>query len=159
VHFDVSLEDLKSKDLSQGSGSLSTLRGTRIPMVSSKIAGKQTLRPDWPDRITVYCEVSPEAFDMDVSDDGMEPVLYRGDHVIVEPTMLPQPGDLVAVRVDGNEAAIVRKYKALEAATRRAKRPFELVPYNPDFASIASAKTRLEWLGVCIELRRSLKKP
>jgi SOS-response transcriptional repressor LexA len=154
IHFGVTMDDLKTKDLSQGSGLVSTLRGVRIPMVSSKVAGKSPIRPDYPDRITVYCNASPAAFAMDVCDDAMEPRLHKGDRVVVEPNLAPHPGNIVAVRVPDHDCAIVRKYRGLEPT--KGKRAFEVLPLVADFPTYSSRNTEMQWLGVCIERHESL---
>jgi SOS-response transcriptional repressor LexA len=151
--FDVTVDDLRLHDLSQLSG-VSTLRGIKIPMVSSKIAGKVKVGSDWPDRITIYRKVSPDAFAMDVSDGGMEPRVNKGDRVVVEPRIIPQPGYLVAVRVKDQDSAIVRKFKALEAT--KAKRHYELHPHDQDYRQYTTRNDEIQMLGVCVERHESL---
>jgi SOS-response transcriptional repressor LexA len=155
-HFDVTLEDLRFKNLSQSFGLPSTLRGIKIPMISSKIAGKQKIPADWPDKITVYRPVSPEAFAMDVCDDAMVPYLNKHDRVVIDPQLIPQPGNFVAARVNGEESAMVRRFKALEVT--KAKRHFELLPQNDDFPRYSSrnAEPKIQVLGVCVERHESL---
>jgi SOS-response transcriptional repressor LexA len=144
-HFGLSVEDLRYKDLSDQSALPQNLRGYRIPMVNSKVAGRQVITEQWPDWITVYFEASKQAFGMNVSDRAMEPRINQNDIVVVDAAVIPQPGQIVAARIDGVDDALVRIYRALEGSV--GKRPFELVPTNNYFPVIRKVGDNIAILG------------
>jgi SOS-response transcriptional repressor LexA len=147
-HFGVTVEALRYKDLSDQSALPQNLRGYRIPMVNSKTAGLQQITEQWPDSITVYFEVSKKAFAMNVYDRAMEPRLNQHDIVVIDASVIPQPGQLVAARVKNLDDAVVRIYRALEGV--EGKRPFELVPMNTYFPVIRSVDQTLQVLGTVV---------
>jgi SOS-response transcriptional repressor LexA len=147
-HFGVTVEALRYKDLSDQSALPQNLRGYRIPMVNSKVAGLQTITEQWPDSITVYFEVSKKAFAMNVYDKAMEPKLNQHDIVVVDAGVIPQPGQFVAARVKNTEDAIVRIYRALENG--QGKRPFELITLNTYFPVIRSTDQAISILGTVV---------
>jgi SOS-response transcriptional repressor LexA len=147
-HFGVTVEALRYKDLSDQSALPQNLRGYRIPMVNSKVAGLQPITEQWPDTIMVYFEVSKKTVAMNVSDKAMEPRLSEHDLILYDGLKIPQPGEIVAVRVEGMSDAIVRVYRALEGQV--AKRPYELVPVNNFFPVIRSADQKIIMLGTVV---------
>ena len=147
-HFGVTVEALRYKDLSDQSALPQNLRGYRIPMVNSKVAGLRPITEQWPDSITVYFEVSKKAFAMNVYDRAMEPKLNPHDIVVVDEFVIPQPGQLVAARIKGIEDALVRTYRSLEGGG--GKRPFELVPLNTFFPHLRSVDQTISILGTVV---------
>ena len=147
-YFKISTEDLRFKNLSDPSALPQHLRGVRIPMVNSKVAGLQRITNQWPETVLVYADVSPEAFAMDIYDRGMEPRLVMHDTVVIEPTIIPEPGQWVAARVQGIESAIIRVYKATEFT--QAKRHFSLLPLNENYSPLQSQTVDIRILGVAV---------
>lgn len=151
-HFETTVEDLRTKDLSDPSLTPLNLRGFRIAMINSKLAGLQAIHEQWPDSFTVNFEVSKKAFAVNVSDRAMEPELKLNDIVVVDPTIIPQPGQYVVVRVKGMDDAIVRLYRALDGG--QSKRPFELVPLSSFFPVIRSVDQLISMLGTVVWFSR-----
>lgn len=94
-------------------------------------------------------KISDKSFALRLFDTSMEPSICKGDDIIVDPTLEPRPADIVIAVVDGSYA--VRKYRA------KSKSSFELVPNNPDFATINNQESEIEIKGVVVEIRKFLR--
>jgi SOS-response transcriptional repressor LexA len=82
----------------------------------------------------------PNVFVVALEDDSMranpptgDASFRQGDLVTFDPDQSPKPGDFVLAHIDGQEAAIFRKYRprGMEAG----KAVYELMPLNGDFAT------------------------
>jgi SOS-response transcriptional repressor LexA len=136
-HFDLTVEDLKFKKLSDQTSSLpQNLKGYRVPMISARLAGLQEITDQWPDTVVVFFEVSKRAFAMSIADEAMAPLLQLSDVVIVDGDREATPGKLVAVRVEGEDQALVRTFKSVKPMG--AEPYFELVPLSQYFRTLRS---------------------
>lgn len=95
--------------------------------------------------------LSADAFVELVRDDSMAPDFKAGEALIVDPDREPTPGDYVVAEVRG--ASILRKYR--DRGTDSAGSRFELVPLNPDYASLfVDSENPGTLAGVVVEHRR-----
>lgn len=84
-------------------------------------------------------EVGPLSFLFSIEDDSMIPAFpfderrfLPGDDVLIDPDVIPRPGDFVCAKVDAESGAVFRKYQ--EAENRKdPKKNFVLKPLNPNF--------------------------
>lgn len=80
-------------------------------------------------------EITSEyAFALKIKDDSMHPDLKINDLVIVNPDDTPQPGNLVAARIEEGEGVVIRSYKQLSVL--KEFQEYELLAINPAWASI-----------------------
>ena len=87
----------------------------------------------------------------------MTPEFRPGDRVLIDPELTPGPGDFVAAKNDG-EGATFKKYRA-RGINERGDTVFELVPLNPDFATLRSDLQPLCIIGVMVEHRKKYRRP
>lgn len=101
--------------------------------------------------------VSSVAFAMEIRDNSMLSEFRPSDQVIIDPAVLPAPGDYVAA-VNGAEPAILRKYRPrrLDAEGRIV---YELSALNDDYPVLSSDVQPLLLIGTMIEQRRYRKAP
>ena len=111
-HFSLSNDDLLYKNLSDQSTLPQHLRGYRIPIYKQQEARVEHRPENWPLSITVYYQVSNEAFAVIVDDDAMKPEINAGDLIVVEPKMTPT-GEIVVACLKREHLVIIRQYKAL----------------------------------------------
>lgn len=134
----------------------------RIPLISSVQAGQMTeaVVPFPPGGAYEYLltdlELSEHAFGLEVEGRSMEPKFYEGDRLIVDPALSPRPGDFVIAK-NGHEEATFKKYRprGINAAGQEV---FELVPLNPDYATINSEHEPVRIIGVVVEHRQVLRR-
>lgn len=67
------------------------------------------------------------AFALAIEDESMSPEFAPGDHVIVDPDVIPQAGDFVVARAADDDGPALRLYRALDRHDAGAA---ELVPLN-----------------------------
>jgi len=115
---------------------------------------------EWPphaeeSRRAIYTEgrFSEDAFAFMVMDDAMYPQLSRKDIVIAEPTLRPEPNDLVVAAIYRESTrttqSLVRRYAERSAKT------FELLPNDSAYAIERSADSHMTVLGTVVEQRRA----
>jgi SOS-response transcriptional repressor LexA len=124
-------------------------------MSPSKIQELQKLSGQGPDAMTVYYQVSKQAFAMNVADNALAPRLNRHDIAVIEPARIPQPGQCVAARVKGMADAIVRIYHALPSGEGK-RQPFELAPINRSFRRLHSSRESIRILGTVVARQERL---
>lgn len=95
-------------------------------------------------------EVSANAFAVDVVGRAMDPLLQEGDELIVDPNLMPEPGDYVLAVVDG--VAVLRKWRPVGRGGA-----FELVAANPDFPLLQCGNDE-PVLAVVVEHRRKMRR-
>lgn len=89
-----------------------------------------------------------------VADEAMAPDYKAGDIIIIDPNVLPRPGEAVVVAVHGQDAAVLRAYhpRGLDSAGEPA---FDLRATNPDFATVTiNSRHPAKIVGTVIESRR-----
>jgi SOS-response transcriptional repressor LexA len=84
-------------------------------------------------------ELSRVAFAMEIEGDSMTRPdgegFLPGDIVIIDPRVEPRPGDCVVAKLERDNSATFKKYRA-RGVTAAGFNSFELVPLNPDHATI-----------------------
>lgn len=102
----------------------------------------------------VYEGKHPESiFVLKIDGLSMSPDFMPGDMVVVDTLKTPSPGNFVVAR-NGDNQATFKKYRAI-GYDDFGREVFELVPLNPDFASIRSDKQQIEIIGVIIQQIKS----
>lgn len=110
------------------------------------------------DLVVTTAQVSGRAFCMEVEGRSMEKGddgFRQGDEIICDPMVSAEPGDYVVAAV-GN-VLMLRKYRSLTPMHLGQPR-FELVPLNPDFASVSSDDGNVAVVGAVVEHRRRFRK-
>ncbi len=92
-------------------------------------------------------DYSGASFALVLWDSALSPQCLRGDLLIIDPEVAPQPGDLVLALCEERDM-VARKYRA------RSHDSFELVPLNEDFPPLSSTEQSLVLLGTLMEWRR-----
>jgi SOS-response transcriptional repressor LexA len=85
----------------------------------------------------------------------MLPDFRPGDQLIIDPAITPSPGDFVVAK-NGEEEATFKKYR-LRGISESGQEIIELVPLNPDFATMRSDITPFHIIGTLVEHRRILR--
>lgn len=93
-------------------------------------------------------EVSVDTFALKITDDSMMPEIRIGDVLIIEPCVLPGPGDYVAVKIDGKPTVVVCQYKRLSYTSS----DFELLTLNDNWPNIKmDAELKLQIIGTVLQ--------
>ena len=103
---------------------------------------------------TVQC--SDCTFALEVEGDSMLPDFREGDVIFVDPMVRPKPGQFVIAK-NCEEKATFKKYRP-RGVDENGNEVFELLPLNPDFASIDSQRQHMTIIGTVVEHRRNLKR-
>ena len=98
-------------------------------------------------RIETERDYSASSFALTHWDNALSPQCQRGDLLIIDPELSPQPGDLV-LALCGDSDYLVRKYRA------RGHDSFELAPLNEDYPLLQSREDNLAVVGTLVEWRR-----
>ncbi|ELM3736963.1 helix-turn-helix domain-containing protein [Edwardsiella piscicida] len=133
---------------------LAEISSRRIPVISYVQAGCLTearaitdLTGDL-EYVLADADVPEYCFALRIDGDSMQPEFKEGDIIIVDPELLPMPGEFVVAKNGGHEATF-KKYRPLGVGINE----FELVPLNPDYPVLRSADMNLQIIGVMIEHR------
>lgn len=102
--------------------------------------------------IVVSSEISKYSFVLIVRDDRNSPDLKQGDVLIIDPSVTPEPGDIVLVESAIKSEAILGKYRY--RVDESGEEQFEVYPVNNDFDTLQSSSHKLRIIGVVIEHRR-----
>ena len=94
---------------------------------------------------------------VEVESDDMQPTLTRGDRLIMDTQLSPEPGDIVLATIDGRENAVLREY-AVAGVDKQGKDIFELVALDRRFPNFNSAHIGIKVLATMIEHRRYRRK-
>jgi SOS-response transcriptional repressor LexA len=100
-------------------------------------------------------EQPPSSFALRVRGNSMEPEFREGDIIIVNPTIPPKPGSYVVASDETGEATF--KLYRDKGRNPEGRNIFELVPLNPDYATIRSDAQQVAIVGVVVQHRRDLK--
>ncbi|HAT1987225.1 TPA: helix-turn-helix domain-containing protein [Legionella pneumophila] len=77
-------------------------------------------------------QLSTDAFALRVIDSSMMPEIRVNDVLVIEPSILPEPGDFVAVKISGKPEAVICQYKKLSYTSAE----FELLTLNDNWPNI-----------------------
>jgi SOS-response transcriptional repressor LexA len=95
---------------------------------------------------------SPWAFALEIDGYSMMPDFPPGDRVIIDPEIVPNPGDFVVAR-NTKEEATFKKYRP-RGIDAKGNMIFELVPLNPDYPTMRSDVEHLQVIGTMVEHRK-----
>lgn len=101
-------------------------------------------------------DASPWAFFLEIEGDSMLPEFTEGDLTLIDPEVMPRPGDYVAAKNSKSEATF-KKYR-VRGITDTGREVFELVPLNPDYPVMRSDEHHLVVIGTMVEHRRKFRK-
>lgn len=101
-------------------------------------------------------ELSESAFALQIKGDSMLPEFKEGDRVIIDPAIIPQPGDYVVAK-NGEEESTFKKYRP-RGINERGEMVFELVPLNEDYPSLRSDVVPIKIVGTMVEHRKYRRK-
>lgn len=130
----------------------------RIPVISYVQAGNPSEAIDayatgsGMEDIFTDIELGPYAFALVIQGDSMAPEFGEGDKIIIDPAVRPRPGEFVVAKCNGDEVTF-KKYRP-RGVSASGHEVFELVPLNPDYASINSEITPTQIIGTMIEHRK-----
>ena len=94
--------------------------------------------------------LSQQSFAIRVEEQAMTPAILRGDVVIIDPSLAPQPGDCVLAMQQQN--ALLRTWR--QRGSKEGVAQFELAPVNINFPELHSSRDSLQLTGTLVELRR-----
>lgn len=94
--------------------------------------------------------LSQQSFAIRVEEQAMTPAILRGDVVIIDPSLAPQPGDCVLAMQQQN--ALLRTWR--QRGSEEDVAQFELAPVNINFPDLHSSRDSLKLAGTLVELRR-----
>lgn len=93
------------------------------------------------------------AFALRIEGFSMSPEFNEGDLVIVDPNIGVRPGEFVVAYVERDQGATLKKYRD------RGGDSFDLVPLNPDYATVTiGPENPGHIIGVVVEHRRKLRR-
>jgi SOS-response transcriptional repressor LexA len=93
-------------------------------------------------------ELSADAFALKIIDDSMIPELRVNDVLVVDPAVLPQPGDFVVVQIEDKLEAIICKYKKLSYTSS----DFEILTLNDNWPNITvNENVRVQIIGRVVQ--------
>jgi SOS-response transcriptional repressor LexA len=90
-------------------------------------------------------------FALRITGNSMEPEFKEGDIVVIDPDVMPSPGDFVVAK-NHEEAATFKKYRP--RGIMDGKEVFELIPLNEDYAVMRSDQQPIHIIGTMMEHTR-----
>lgn len=99
--------------------------------------------------------LSANSFGVIVMGKSMSPDFNEGDSLTIDTEVCPHPGDAV-VAINGKGEATLKKYRPRGLNTA-GEEVFELVPINPDFATLYSDRENIKIIGTVVEHTRKLR--
>ncbi len=61
--------------------------------------------------VVTYFECSSSSFAIDISDKANHPLFNKGDRVVIDPTLKPEPGDMVMAYLVKDKLVIFRRFR------------------------------------------------
>jgi SOS-response transcriptional repressor LexA len=97
-------------------------------------------------------KMDQDSFAVIVTDEGMAPEILLNDLLVINPSLSPNPGQIVVAYVSDEPFAVIRKFR------KPSKDTFELVSANKDWPSYQGKNNDklIKILGTAIELRRNI---
>ncbi|WP_231362426.1 XRE family transcriptional regulator [Thioalkalivibrio sp. ARh3] len=113
-------------------------------------------RHEWLDPVSAEV-MGPHTFALEIRGRSMEPEFREGEIIFVDPDACVRPGDVVVAKVNGDTEATVKKYR--DRGRDELGHPvYELVPMNPDYASITIDSSNPGTLiGPVVQHKRNLR--
>ncbi|HAU0830363.1 TPA: LexA family protein [Legionella pneumophila] len=114
-------------------------------------ANKITFIPVSPDLAN---RMDDNAFALRMIDDSMSPEIRVNDIQIVDPSIFPNPGDFVVVKISGKNDVIICQYKKLSYTSPE----FELLTLNDNWPNITfNESEQVEIVGPVIQIIRTYR--
>ena len=113
------------------------------------------------DEITQYemissqVKASQNAFYLKIVGNSMAPRFQEGDMVLIDPEIIPSPGDFVAAINEDGEATF-KQYKETGGSDEFGRPHFNLVPLNDSFGTLSSKENKITIIGKAVEHRSCL---
>ena len=96
-------------------------------------------------------QLGEHAFALKMIDDSMMPDIRVNDVLIVDPSVSPNPGDFVCIKIIGKQGVFVCQYRQLSYESS----DFELITLNENWPNITlNAKSKAEIIGKIIQNMR-----
>ena len=108
------------------------------------------------DYILAHNSHGPHTFAVRIVGNSMEPEFREHDIVVIDPDVMPNPGDYVVARNHAEEATF-KKYRPRGIVD--GIEVFELVPLNPDYAPMRSDQQPIQIIGTMVEHTRFRRQP
>lgn len=130
----------------------------RVPLISAIQAGMwseivDNFQPgDADEWLLTDLELSASSFALDIKGLSMLPEFNPGDRVIIDPAVVPLPGDFVAAK-NGDHEATFKKYRP-RGSDANGNLIFELVPLNDDYPTLRSDVDQIKIVGTMVEHRK-----
>lgn len=160
VLLDTKVSSLLGEDNSDGQhhGTEPPRTDRRVPLIDFRLAANLEQEKIQKGAILDFMRteqlVSQAAFALEIRDDSLGPEIRRGDRLIADPSIKPNPGDFVVAHVLIEDEAIVRKYRP-QAGRAAEIQEVELAAINLDWPSIIiDADNPGRIVGTVVELRR-----
>jgi SOS-response transcriptional repressor LexA len=137
-------------------------RSRKIPLISYVQAGNWMEATDGysvgqgSEMLDVDFPCSERTFALEIKGESMLPDYVEGDRIIVDPDVVPQPGDFVVAK-NSEECATFKKFRPRGLGVN-GEQVFELVPLNPDYPSMRSDREPIVVIGVVVEHRRRMRR-
>lgn len=134
------------------------LAGRNIPVLSYVQAGNWHAHEDYRgadgdyEYVTADVEDDCRAFAVWIQGSSMTPEFNEGDLIIVDPDVIPLPGDFVVAK-NGGEECTFKKYRP-RGYKEDGSEVFELVPLNEDYPTLRSEISPIRIIGTMIEHRK-----
>lgn len=113
-------------------------------------------RMEWLDPSSAE-SLGPHTFALEIRGRSMEPEFREGEIIIVDPDACVRPGDVVVAKVNGDTEATVKKYRD-RGRDDQGHPVYELVPLNPDYASITiDSSNPGSLIGPVVQHKRNLR--
>ncbi|HRD71273.1 MAG TPA: XRE family transcriptional regulator [Legionella sp.] len=141
--------------------------GRLIPLLDYKQACDpsyfvQRIKEEFTSEKITFVPVSPDisnqlhknAFALKMFDDSMIPEIRINDIQIVDPSITPNPGDFVVVKISGKQDVIICQYKKISYTTPE----FELLTLNDNWPNIpVNESMQVEIVGTIIQIIRTYR--
>ncbi|WP_231363045.1 MULTISPECIES: LexA family transcriptional regulator [unclassified Thioalkalivibrio] len=113
-------------------------------------------RHEWLDPASAEA-LGPHTFALEIRGRSMEPDFRESEIIIVDPDAPVRPGDIVVARVNGDAEATVKKYRD-RGRDSQGHPVYELVPLNPDYATITiDSGNPGSLIGPVVQHKRNLR--
>lgn len=96
-----------------------------------------------------------DIFSVQITGKSMLPRFSEGDHIIIDPNLCAKPGDFVIAENSDYEVTF-KKYRVI-SYDEYGREQFELVPLNPDFATVNSVQHKIRIIGVVVRHIQNLR--
>lgn len=128
-----------------------------IPVLTYVQAGnwRECITQPADEYVFAHVTVSDRTFAARIKGTSMMPDFKEGEIIIIDTEVIPQPGDFVLAQNEQQEATF-KKYRA-RGCGDDGRDIFDLVPINPDYATIQTDSTKTQIIGVIVEHIRVMR--